>query len=200
MEMPLSPPAHLRPRPRSPRSVATHGWLGHPLHCRYRLLGPIQLISAGDLHRETGEAPLRQTLLEPPRTDAGLAQHLDRLRSEHAVGAPAVGDDLRAARELRDPPTELAQRDGERAGDVAGGELLSRPDVDYQRLGIFQPAHQLFRSERHQVVARLEVVACDLLDLRQAVTREHTEGGEEARDAVVREPVDHLAALTAAFD
>src|SRR5262249_32454330 len=159
-----------------------------------------QLVSAGDLHRETGEAPLRQTLLEPPRTDAGLTQHLDRLRSEHAVGAPAVGDDLRAPRELCDPPTELAQRDRERARDVARGELLSRPDVDHQRLRIFQPAHQLFRAERDQVVARLEVVACDLLDLRQAVTRERTEGGEEASHAVVREPVDHPTAPPAAFD
>lgn len=46
----------------------------------------------------------------------------------------------------------------------------------------------------------LEVVACDLLDLGQAVTRERPEGGEEARHAVVREPVHHPTALPAALD
>ena len=79
---------------------------------------------------QVGALPFRVAVFEASRRASASAQKSNCVVGEHAVRAPAVGDDLDPGGKVPDVVGEFVDRDRSGSGDVAGGELGGGSDVD----------------------------------------------------------------------
>src|ERR1700694_354005 len=136
--------------------------------------------------------PLRQPVLEPAGTKAGLLQDTDRLMRERAVWPAAVRHDFFIAREFAESSAEFGKRDRNCGWQVAGSEFFRWPDIQYdQVLSPLQTPKQLRSRDRLKTVACAEVRVGQLADLRALL------GGHSAQ---VAPQVEHLRILEFVVD
>ena len=133
--------------------------------------------------------------------EALLAQQGHGLVGEGAVGAAAVGDDLPVSGQLGQPPPQLADRDGDRPGQVPGGILGGGPHIQHhQVVAVLEPAGQLLAGDWLQLVAAAEVGGGQPLDLGQAAGGQGPQGPPELEHLRGGQPVVDRGALTPAAD
>src|SRR5262249_57963778 len=90
-------------------------------------------------------------------------------------------------RQLPQSGLELADRDGERAGDVSRAVLLGRTHVEHGDLAVPHSPEELRSLDGLHGSPGLEVLAGDLVDLGQARFGEAAQGEEELADVLARE-------------
>ena len=110
--------------------------------------------------------PFGVAVLEPSRSASAAAQESYGVVGEHAVRAPAVGDDLDVGGQFADAGGEAVDRDRSGAGDVTGGVLGGGAYVDDDdvtggdALGQLGAADLLERAAIAEVVAAASSSSC----------------------------------------
>src|SRR6266851_3315913 len=146
------------------------------------------------------EAPFEHALPQGAGSPAAGAQQPDGVGCQDAVGAPAVGDDFGACGQLAEPGGQFAQRDGHRAGDVAGGVFLSGPHVDDIYLAGFGPAEEFLAADRLGVVVAAQVGGAGGLGVGQVGARHLAQCPVQGGHVVAGQPVEHAGAVAAGGD
>jgi len=150
--------------------------------------------------RESIQPPVGQPSGEQPGGEAPRPQEPYRVRSEHAVPAAAVGDDVGTAGEFGEAGGELVVRDVDRAGDVARGVFGRRAHVEHQDLLVPQPAEELVAGHRLQGAHVAEIAAGGPFDPGDPGSREVLDPPRENGDLLVGEPVVDLDPVPAGGD
>ena len=136
---------------RTRRHNAAPGWV--PALAGPVMRGPTGLPRRRD--RQAGQPPFGHPPGEAARGASLGPQQADGVVGEDAVGAAAVGDDLGARGQFGEPLPELADRDGDRAGDVPGGVFGGRADIEHGDLAQPGPAQQLVAGHLFDVIAQV---------------------------------------------
>ena len=120
---------------------------------------------------------------------------------EGAVRAAAVGHDLPVTGQLGQPPAQLADRDGDCPGQMAGGMLGGRPHIQHhQVVAVLQSAGQLLAGHRFQLVPAAQIGGGEPLDLGQPAGGQGPQGLPQLEDLRGGQPVVDRGALAAASD
>jgi hypothetical protein len=134
------------------------------------------------------------------QASALVAEELDRLERQHAVGPVAVGHDLLVSGQGTERGPELAQRYRARARDVAGHVLRLVPQVQNGDLARPDPREQLPPVHRGHLPAPAEVLPGHLAHLGQPALGQVSERHEEGGHGLLGQPVVHVLSLLARLD
>ena len=96
-----------------------------------------------------------------------LRRRLTAWSAYDAVRSAAVGDHLFAARRGARELVDLVERHGDGAVDVLRLVLFARPHVDEDDASFLEAAQELLPADRRELVASVEIVARDLVELGQ---------------------------------
>src|SRR5690348_15306671 len=99
---------------------------------RYRSTGrrARQCSGASDYDGHSGRAPLGEAILQAPHFKSPSAQQRDRLESEDAIFAAAVGDDFLGGIEFGKTRFQCTKRDVHRPRQMSQGEFVRRAHVE----------------------------------------------------------------------
>src|SRR2546429_9261400 len=106
---------------------------------------------------QTSGFPLGVSVLEAPDLEAPLTQNGNCLEREHAVRAPAVGDDLAVLRYLPQASREFAQRNIDGLRHVTGGVFILRPDAQHRDEAVPEALTELLARHWPEGIAPVEV-------------------------------------------
>jgi hypothetical protein len=138
-----------------------------------------------------------ETTFEASRRPAATAQQTDRVVCHHAVGAPAVGDDLDVVRNRRQVVGELVDGNRSCAGDVSGGELGRRPHVDHDHLTGRHAGDEFLSADLVQPAAVAEVRSSELVEPIMVRCGDIADGRPQFGDLGRREAVEDPGAVPA---
>ena len=142
----------------------------------------------------------RLRFIRATRAVAVFPKHRDGLQRVDAVPPAAIGNDLAALGKLTQTALQLCDRYGERAGDMSGGELFGRSDVDHRDVAVAHHASQIGERHPFQPVVTVEVELYDALDLREPAVPNGFEGAKEPHDIIISESVVHIRTVSARVD
>lgn len=121
-----------------------------------------------DGNRQAVRFPVQDAVSEMHRAEVVLTQQFHRLPRPHAVGAPAIGDDLLVRWQLREPVLKLVEGYRNRPPNVATQVLLVRAHVDDRDLAVPGSLEQRFPIQRFDGLPCGKVLARNALEFRQA--------------------------------
>src|SRR2546430_1540986 len=128
---------------------------------------------------QTSGFPLGVSVLEAPDLEAPLTQNGNCLEREHAVRAPAVGDDLAVLRYLPQASREFAQRNIDGLRHVTGGVFILRPDVQHRDEAVPEALTELLARHWLEGIALVEVTSNDLAHVRDIALGHAVQRSEE---------------------
>ena len=113
----------------------------------------------------------------------------DGIEGHHAVRATTVGDDLAVLRQPPQTTSQVRERDGDGAGDVAGGVLRRRADVDHRHLAASDPCDEHLAVDALEGPTPRQDVLAQLREFGQPRVRERAHLQQERPDGVAGETV-----------
>jgi hypothetical protein len=115
------------------------------------------------LDGETGCDPLGEAVLEACCIEAVPGHESDCVVGVYAVRSAAVGHDLSAVGDLAETRLQVADRDGDRAADVAGGVLGFGSNVEHDYVAVAEPRSESVAGDGAELAPVTQVVVCEPL-------------------------------------